>query len=97
MKTSPSYHSFTTYKDYEDLKRLDFIVNSVKEIGNNNISVIDIGCGNGNISMALGSLGFSVTGVDIDKASIDKANSINKLPNVQFKVADASTFTIDNN
>lgn len=97
MKTPPSYHSFTTYKDYEDLKRLDFIVNSVKEIGNNNISVIDIGCGNGNISMALGSLGFSVTGLDIDKASIDKANSINKLPNVQFKVADASTFTIDNN
>lgn len=97
MKTTPNYYSFTTYKDIEDLKRLDFIVNAIKKINKPNISIIDIGCGNGNISLALGSLGFNVTGVDIDKASIDKANSINTLPNVQFKIADASTFTIDNN
>ena len=71
------YYSVTTYKDAEDLKRLDFIVDAVNSLNNPQAKVLDIGCGNGNISMALGSLGYNVTGVDIDTVSIEKANAKN--------------------
>lgn len=72
------YYSQTTYKDAEDLKRLDFIVDSIQKLGLPNAKVLDVGCGNGNISMALGSIGFNVVGVDIDAISIQKANE--KIP-----------------
>ena len=63
---SKEYVKFTTYSDIEDLKRLDFIVNSIKALNNPEAKILDIGCGNGNISLALGSIGYHVTGVDID-------------------------------
>lgn len=92
--SSKPYYVHTTYKDAEDLKRLDFIVDSIKELNNPDSKILDIGCGNGNISMALGSVGFDVTGVDIDEDSIDKARAVNKLPNVTFKVYDANAFAM---
>ena len=91
-----NYHSITNYKDAEDFKRLDFIVDSILSMNNKSVSVLDIGCGNGNISMALGVVGFNVTGIDIDKTSIDTASKKNTLPNVKFEVYDANSFAIDN-
>lgn len=96
MDTTKDYHSITNYKDAEDFKRLDFIVDSILSINNKSISVLDIGCGNGNISMALGVVGFNVKGIDIDKTSIDTASQKNTLPNVKFEVYDANSFSIDN-
>ncbi len=90
-----SHHAYTTYKDAEDLKRLDFIAYSIKNLGIPNAKVLDIGCGNGNISMALGSLGFNVTGVDIDEASINTANEKNTFKNITFKIIDANSFSIN--
>jgi 2-polyprenyl-3-methyl-5-hydroxy-6-metoxy-1,4-benzoquinol methylase len=89
------YYSFTTYKDAEDLKRLDFIVDAINSLNNPQAKVLDIGCGNGNISMALGSLGYNVTGVDIDIVSIEKANAKNNLPNVSFRILDANSFKLN--
>jgi 2-polyprenyl-3-methyl-5-hydroxy-6-metoxy-1,4-benzoquinol methylase len=86
------YHKYTSYKDVEDLKRLDFIVDSVKSIKNPKAKILDVGCGNGNISMALGSLGYNVLGVDIDRSSIDKASANNTFSNVRFEVYDANAF-----
>lgn len=89
-----SYRTATTYSDIEDIKRLDFIVNSIKSMNNPDAKILDIGCGNGNISLALGSLGYNVIGVDIDQASIDTANSRNKYPNVKFELLDANSFVM---
>ncbi|MCX6186059.1 MAG: methyltransferase domain-containing protein [Bacteroidetes bacterium] len=90
-----SYYSHTTYKDAEDLKRLDFIVDSIKKLGLPNAKILDVGCGNGNISMALGSIGFNVVGVDIDETSIQNATKKNTFSNIQFKIIDANSFTMN--
>jgi 2-polyprenyl-3-methyl-5-hydroxy-6-metoxy-1,4-benzoquinol methylase len=88
------YYSFTNYKDVEDFKRLDFIVDAIKNLKKDDIKILDIGCGNGNISLALGSLGYNVTGVDIDRTSIENARKINTFKNVQFNVLDANAFDV---
>ncbi|MDZ4666336.1 MAG: methyltransferase domain-containing protein [bacterium] len=90
-----SYVKFTTYSDIEDIKRLDFIVKSIAGLNNKEAKVLDIGCGNGNISLALGSLGYHVTGVDIDQKSIDTASSRNTFSNVKFEVLDANSFAMN--
>lgn len=87
---SKEYYSFTSYTDIEDLKRLDFIVNQIKSLNKPTAKIIDIGCGNGNISMALGSLGYEVLGVDIDANSIENARRKNSFEKVQFEVLDVS-------
>ncbi len=89
-----NYVQFTTYSDIEDIKRLDFIVKSIDGLNKPDAKVLDIGCGNGNISLALGSLGYLVTGVDIDSTSIEKANNRNKFDNVKFEEIDANSFAI---
>lgn len=88
------YAKNTTYRDVEDLKRLDFIVNSIKSLNNPNAKVLDIGCGNGNMSLALGSLGYAVTGIDIDQLSIDHAAALNTFANVKFEVNDANSLPV---
>jgi 2-polyprenyl-3-methyl-5-hydroxy-6-metoxy-1,4-benzoquinol methylase len=88
------YYAFTNYKDVEDFKRLDFIVNTIKSLNKPDAKILDIGCGNGNISLALGSIGFNVTGVDIDPTSIEKARQINTFKNVKFDVLDANAFNV---
>lgn len=91
----PEYVSYTNYKDIEDINRLIFIVKSIEGINKKEIKILDIGCGNGNISLALGSLGFAVTGVDIDKTSVENAVKRNKFSNVQFQILDANTFNLN--
>ncbi|MBC7381727.1 MAG: methyltransferase domain-containing protein [Bacteroidia bacterium] len=88
------YAKYTTYKDVEDLKRLDFIINSVRALNNPNAKILDIGCGNGNMSLALGSLGYFVTGIDIDKTSIEHATILNTFKNVKFEVNDANSLAV---
>jgi 2-polyprenyl-3-methyl-5-hydroxy-6-metoxy-1,4-benzoquinol methylase len=87
---SKEYYSFTSYSDVEDLKRLNFIVSQVESLGKKGAKVIDIGCGNGNISLALGSLGYDVYGVDIDANSIANARQKNTFKQVKFDVLDVS-------
>ncbi len=84
---------YTTYKDIEDLKRLDFITESIIRHVPGNGKILDVGCGNGNISLALGALGYDVTGIDMDETTISNANKRNSFSNVNFKVQNA--FEID--
>lgn len=88
------YRKATTYSDIEDFKRLDFIISSIAGLNNKEAKVLDIGCGNGNISLALGSVGYNVTGVDIDQTSVDTARSRNTYTNVKFEVLDANSFAM---
>lgn len=94
LKMNRDYHQYTTYKDIEDLKRLDFIIKSILDLNNSQLKILDVGCGNGNIALALGSLGYTVTGIDIDINSIDTAKTRNTFSNVTFKVLDANYFLL---
>lgn len=88
------YYKHTVYQHVEDFKRLDFIVSQTSKYNKATSKVLDIGCGNGNISLALGSLGFNVRGIDVDATSIQTATNTNTFANVAFEVADANKFTI---
>ncbi len=97
MSFDKKYSRYTTYQDAEDFKRLDFIVNSIKDLKKKDAYILDIGCGNGNISLALGALGYNILGIDIDAVSIENATALNTFDNVRFEVSDANAFSIDDN
>lgn len=85
LKTNNMNNLNINYNRIEDLKRLEFIKNTFQSFENKKLNVLDVGCGNGNISRYIGSFGHKVLGIDISKSSIDKANSLNSLDNVTFK------------
>jgi ubiquinone/menaquinone biosynthesis C-methylase UbiE len=78
-----------TYNRVADLKRLDFIRKNLKESLPPNGNVLDVGCGNGIISLQLGQDGFNIKGIDVSDKAIEKARASNPFSNVQFEVADA--------
>ena len=69
-------------------KRLRFIVGSIEafrgETPRNKIRVLDYGCGNGYLTIALASLGYEIDGVDIDQPSILFAKDKNPFDNARF-------------
>ena len=78
MKPYRPYHAVTNYhREPGGLRRLDFFVDRIETWrgtrSSSAIRVLDIGCGKGNIAMALSRLGYAVTGVDFDAASIMEA------------------------
>jgi len=80
----------TFYEDYEDWKRLYFIYSELGPILHKGGRVLDVGCGMGNISKALGALGFSVLGIDVDEPTIEMAKHSNPFPDtVAFECANA--------
>lgn len=78
-----------TYERIADLKRLDFISNAVSGKVGQHGKVLDVGCGNGIISLHLGKLGFNVTGIDVSEKAIQTAKEHNVFPNVNFRVQSA--------
>ncbi|WP_266368186.1 class I SAM-dependent methyltransferase [Tellurirhabdus rosea] len=85
------YQALTEYQHAEDFKRLDFIVKQVQSLQKPDVTIMDIGCGNGNIARVLGGFGYSVLGVDIDPESIAEARKRNAFPNVRFEQMDAES------
>ena len=90
------YRNYTEYKEIEDLKRLDFIVDSIRSHDKPIRKILEVGCGNGNICLALASLGYSVVGMDIDEESIHNAKLKNKFDNLNFEVRDAKNVPTEN-
>ncbi|MFT3846775.1 MAG: methyltransferase domain-containing protein [Lacibacter sp.] len=78
-----------------DVKRLNFIIETLKESLPDKAEVLDVGCGNGVISRSLGAVGFNVKGIDISDKTIAKAKSLNTYPNVQFEVKSAEQLIAD--
>lgn len=78
-----------TYERIADQKRLKFISDAVKKRVGENGRVLDVGCGNGIISMHLGQQGFNVTGIDVSEKTIQTARQNNPFPNVTFRVQSA--------
>ena len=78
-----------------DIKRLDFIINTLKAQLPEGAEVLDVGCGNGVISRSLGARGFVVKGVDVSAKAIEKARALNTFPNVRFDVVSAEQLVAD--
>ncbi|MDO9512335.1 MAG: methyltransferase domain-containing protein [Bacteroidales bacterium] len=81
-----NFINYSHYTQPEDLKRLGFVMESIKETGIMNAKVLDIGCGNGNISYQLAKSGYTVTGIDISSEAIEYANKHFTHPNATFTV-----------
>jgi 2-polyprenyl-3-methyl-5-hydroxy-6-metoxy-1,4-benzoquinol methylase len=75
----------TSYTREEDLKRLKFIQSAIVGLKNPKAKVLDVGCGNGNSSRQIASLGFEVIGIDISDKTIEAANELNPYPNLRFE------------
>lgn len=77
------------FKRFADIKRLEFIVKALHERIPRNAEVLDVGCGNGVISRAIGARGFQVRGIDVSEKAIEKARELNTNPHVNFEVKSA--------
>ena len=78
-----------------DIKRLNFITDTLKVRLPDGAEVLDVGCGNGVISRSLGEYGFRVRGVDVSEKTIEKARSLNKFSHVRFEVKSAEELVAD--
>lgn len=80
----------TSYQDFEDHKRLFFIYSEILACKHGEGRILDIGCGMGNISRAMGALDFKVLGLDVDPGTIAAAQANNPFPDkIEFSLADA--------
>lgn len=77
------------FKRYADIKRLRFIVRVLKKELPEGAEVLDVGCGNGIITRALGEEGFRVRGIDSSEKAIEKARSLNHADNIRFEAISA--------
>ncbi len=77
------------FKRIADIKRLQFILKTLKSNLPPQAVVLDVGCGNGVISRSLGEAGYNVYGIDVSEKAITKAIQLNKFPNVNFDVISA--------
>lgn len=83
------FTNFTDYTRIEDLKRLKFIQDAVMDLNRKDLTIIEIGCGNGNISYQLAREGFKVRGVDISPEAIAKAQKRYQAPGLTYEVVNA--------
>ncbi|MEW6407311.1 MAG: methyltransferase domain-containing protein [Patescibacteria group bacterium] len=91
MQKSKPYHQYTDYdKEPGGLRKLDFIVDVLERNfagrPKSEIKILDVGCGNGNISLPLASLGYQVLGIDVDFVSINNVQKKNQFSNARFLV-----------
>lgn len=77
-----------------DKKRLKFILDAITENIPSGEEILDVGCGNGIITAAVGKSGFVVTGIDASEKTIAAAQSSNTLPNVKFMVVPAGELAV---
>ncbi len=77
--------NFTQYRKAEDLKRLKFICEQVQKHCAPGARILDVGCGNGNITFQLANMGYSVTGIDVSHQTILKARKIHPHPQANFQ------------
>lgn len=81
----------TPFAHYEDQKRLAFIKTQLQKHQQAGDKILDVGCGNGHISQALGQMGFEVKGIDVSPEAIAYAQKHHARPNVRFVCQPAET------
>jgi len=80
-----------------DLKRLQFIIDTLKKNLPARSVVLDVGCGNGVISRNLGRYGYNVFGIDVSEKAIFKAKELNESPGVNLNVIGTERLVRDGN
>ncbi len=91
--TSSSHNS--GYSKAVDHKRLQFILKQLQRHVSPQGKVLDVGCGNGIMSKAIGQDGYQVLGVDVSEKAIKKAKSGESQSNVDFRVVRAEELVAD--
>ncbi len=93
------WQTFSGYKAFSDKKKLQFIVDCVTEFRASkhaqDIKILEIGCGRGNICMPLASLGFDVLAIDLNPEDIAYARRINRFDNLRFEICNAETIAYE--
>jgi 2-polyprenyl-3-methyl-5-hydroxy-6-metoxy-1,4-benzoquinol methylase len=92
-----TYLKHTAYHHFPGgLKKLEFIVETLCGLGREpaKVRVLDVGCGNGSISLPVASLGYRVVGVDVDAGSIEHARAANTFPNARFELVEGDRFDL---
>ncbi len=86
-----SFVNYSHYREPEDFRRLVFFQDTlIKRFGGTNARVLDLGCGNGNVSLQLAGVGFKVLGVDLSPETIAIAQARNVFSeNLEFRVLPA--------
>jgi SAM-dependent methyltransferase len=90
-------HNIQRYEKYSEYtyessgyKKLDYIIKNIQTVfGNAKCRILEIGCGNGNISTVLASYGHEVLAIDISDDCIRYAAALKEklnLKNLSFKV-----------
>jgi 2-polyprenyl-3-methyl-5-hydroxy-6-metoxy-1,4-benzoquinol methylase len=84
------------YKRVADIKRLEFILNELKDHVQPGAAILDIGCGNGIISRNLALNGYNVSGIDVSTTTIENAKKLSAgISNVSFMVKSAEELLAD--
>lgn len=95
MPKNAPYLQYVEHKNPVNLKRIDFVVRQINKYALQRqvttLNILDLGCGRGNMSFPLASLGHHVTGVDMDPKSISECVGKNTFPNATFIVGDAES------
>jgi 2-polyprenyl-3-methyl-5-hydroxy-6-metoxy-1,4-benzoquinol methylase len=81
--------NYTQYKQAEDIKRLKFVQNAVTDIQSDKADILEVGCGNGNMSYQLARLGHQVLAIDADISSILYARKNFSAPGLEYAVSTA--------
>jgi len=84
-----------TYERIADKKRLDFIIDNINYHLSNHGEILDVGCGNGIISINLGRYGYMVWGIDTSDVAISKARVLNTYSNVNFEAVSIEDFLLE--
>lgn len=94
--TRPStFVNYCSYTQQEDIKRLKFITAAVESKHTDGLSVLEVGCGNGNICFQLAKYGHKVLGMDISSETILTAQALHSHPNLEYRVIDVESFVSD--
>jgi glycosyltransferase involved in cell wall biosynthesis/2-polyprenyl-3-methyl-5-hydroxy-6-metoxy-1,4-benzoquinol methylase len=97
---APAYEPWAIEQEnvYAHRKRLWFIIRAIEALRiaqgklPADLAVLDVGCGTGiMITLPLASIGYRVTGIDIDGDSIEAGCRVNPYPNAAFRRGDAGT------
>lgn len=83
---SPLYHILYKNRNQEEANL--FMDNVIRHLEIDFGSILDLACGKGRHAFYLAEKGFDVVGLDLSKESIQYANTMYQLPNLEFYVHD---------
>jgi len=78
-----------------DKKRVNFITAALKNNVPQGDLILDVGCGNGIITMQIGQSGYNIVGIDNSEKAIAAASAANSHPNVTFRVLSAEQLSTE--